>query len=137
VVGTAVFVVVSVAVVGAAVFTLTGSGGSGDGAAARDTTTHAATSTTAARPPAGPFALTDGVNVRTGPGTNFPSLGTLEKGVKVMVVCSATGTAVNGPKGPTSTWVRITGAALSGYVTNEYVDTGSAADDPNVVPRCT
>jgi uncharacterized protein YraI len=76
------------------------------------------------------------VNVRKGPGTNYSSLGTLELGTKVLVVCVIDGQTIDGPSGPTSKWVRITGAPLVGYVTGQYVATGAAIDDRSIIPVC-
>jgi hypothetical protein len=109
----------------------TAAGTSAPSPAAESTTT-----TTTTRPPAGPYPLTDGVNVRAGPGTTYPSAGTMTTGTKVLVVCVIDGETINGPKGPTNKWVRITGTPPVGYITNEYVDTGTAIDNPAVIPVC-
>ena len=77
--GTALFVLVAVGVLGAAVLTLTGSGG-GDKEAAPTSSDRCGDHHDCAVPPAGPFALTDGVNVRAGPGTTYPSAGTMADG---------------------------------------------------------
>jgi uncharacterized protein YraI len=127
-------VLIAVAVIAAAVLTFTGSSDAPSSTAS--TRSLSSTTTTAALPPAGPFALTDGVNVRAGPAATYPSLGTLPTGTKVMVQCVITGATVNGPKGPTNLWVRITGTTPVGYVTNEYVDTGAAVDDRSKIPLC-
>jgi LasA protease len=88
-------------------------------------------------PPAGPFRITDGVNVRAGPGTSYPAVGTIELGFEVLVACAIEGEAVDGPSGPTNLWLRIAGGDLAGYVTSEYVATGAALADRSVIPLCT
>jgi hypothetical protein len=87
-------------------------------------------------PPAGPYKVTDGINVRSGPGTAYSIVGTIELGNEVMVVCTVEGEAVNGPSGPTTKWVRITSASVGGYVTAQYVAIGPAIDDRAVVALC-
>jgi hypothetical protein len=103
----------------------------GTGAAATTTTTAAAL------PPAKPFKVTDGVNVREGPGTSYRIVGTIETGYEVLVVCVIDGETVDGPSGPTNKWVRVVFNDLKGYVTNQYVATGAAVNDPNIIGYCT
>jgi uncharacterized protein YraI len=136
-IGVLIFLVVAGGVTVLAVNALSGSDHtSKKSSAARTSTTVAPTTTAAPRPPAGPFRISDGVNVRTGPGTNYPSLGTLELGTQVLVVCQIDGQTIDGPSGPTNKWVRITGQKINGYVTNQYVATGPAINDPNTIPVC-
>ena len=87
-------------------------------------------------PPAGPYKVTDGLNVRTGPGRTFPTVGTIELGKEVMVACVIEGETVDGPNGPTTKWLRVTSANVTGYVTSQFVATGAAVSDPAVIPRC-
>jgi Bacterial SH3 domain len=144
--GTVVFVLVAIGVLAAAYFAVSGSGDSGSSGRSADASSGsgpgagaaagATTTTITPPPPAGPFVLTDGVNVRTGPGTTFPSLGTISTGNQVMVVCVVDGQTVDGPKGPTNKWVKITGTNPAGFVTDQYVDTGAAIGDPKVIPVC-
>ena len=54
----------------------------------------------------GPYKVTTGVNVRTGPGLNFPTVGTVETGKPVFVVCVVEGGAVDGPSGPVTKWLQ-------------------------------
>ena len=58
--------------------------------------------TTTAPKPAGPYKVTTGVNMRQGPGTTFPSVGTIETGRAVLVVCVIEGEPVDGPNGTNS-----------------------------------
>ncbi len=90
--------------------------------------------TTAPRPPAGPYKVTDGVNVRSGPGTSYSVVGTIELGKEVLVECTADGEQVTGPTGATTKWLRI--VAPRGWVTQRYVETGRAIEDRNVIPWC-
>jgi hypothetical protein len=100
------------------------------------TATSVVVTTTPAIPPAGPFKVTDGVNVRTGPATSYPSVGTIDLGKEVMVTCVTTGESVTGPRGAVTTWVHVTASGVAGYVTSQYVATGTAIDDPHVIPPC-
>lgn len=103
----------------------------GDGSGAASTTT-----TVAPLPAPRPYKVTDGVNVRSGPGTEYAILGTVETGYDVVVVCAIDGQLIDGPLGPTSKWLRIQLNAMTGYVTSEYVATGSAINDPAVIGTC-
>jgi uncharacterized protein YraI len=110
----------------------------GGDAASPDVTSTAILATV---PPAGPFKVTDGLNVRTGPGRTFPTVGTIDLGKEVLVSCVIEGETVDGPKGPTTKWLRVTtttatGSAMTGYVTSQYVATGVAIDNPAVIPHC-
>jgi uncharacterized protein YgiM (DUF1202 family) len=104
----------------------------------RDAASPVGTSTTIVPtlPPAGPYKVTDGLNVRTGPGRTFPVVGTIELGKEVMVSCVIDGESVDGPNGPTTKWLRVTSANVTGYVTSQYVATGAAVSNPAVIPRC-
>jgi len=110
---------------------------SGDVSAPGDGTDVTSTTTTVpALPAPRPYKVTDGVNVRSGPGTNYSILGTVETGYEVVVVCAIDGEVVDGPLGPTNKWLRIQLNALSGYVTGEYVATGGAINDPAQIGTC-
>jgi uncharacterized protein YraI len=76
------------------------------------------------------------VNIRSGPATTFPVLGTIETGFEVLVVCVTNGETVNGPLGPTSKWLRVMYKELNGYVTSQYVSVGTAINDPSVIGTC-
>jgi uncharacterized protein YgiM (DUF1202 family) len=97
------------------------------------------TSTTTTVPPLPvprPYKVTDGVNVRSGPGTSYSILATVETGHEVSVVCAIDGEVVDGPLGPTNKWLRIQLNAFTGYVTAGYVATGGAISDPAVLGTC-
>jgi hypothetical protein len=98
-----------------------------------------ATSTTSGLPPippAKPYKVTDGVNIRAGPGTTYPIVGTVETGFEVLVVCAIAGQFIDGPGGPTDLWVRVVYNDKTGYITGAYVATGPAINDPSVIARC-
>ncbi len=71
----------------------------------------------------------DGLNVRAGPTTATPVVGTIdEDGARVDIECWTRGEQVRGD----TVWFRI-GAPVPGYVTNYYVETTGdvlAAEDP-------
>jgi uncharacterized protein YgiM (DUF1202 family) len=82
------------------------------------------------------YKVTDGVNIRSGPATTFPVLGTVEIGFEVQVVCVTTGESVNGPLGPNNKWLRVMYKELNGYITSQYVSVGTAINDPTVIGTC-
>ena len=88
-----------------------GGGGGGSGASGRIETSGAS------------------VNVRSGAGTGFKVVGTVDDGESVRISCQQRGTAVTGPFGRTDLWDKIG----SGYVSDAYVFTGS---DGRVAPDC-
>jgi hypothetical protein len=131
--GTLVFLAIGVGICALAYFTFKGS----DDDSAEPVSSTVLATTTPPIPPAGPFKVTDGVNVRKGPGTSFERIATIDQGKEVMVVCVTEGGVVTGPNGPTTKWVRVTSGSVTGYVTSEFVATGAALDNPAVIPRCT
>ncbi|MFE6337778.1 SH3 domain-containing protein [Streptomyces sp. NPDC057798] len=78
------------------------------------------------------YAVAPGVrlNVRRGPGTNYPITRVLSEGAKVPIFCQTPGTTVSGPYGTTNIWDNI---ADSEFVSDSYVNTGS---DGYIRPRC-
>jgi hypothetical protein len=124
------------ALVAAAVLAIAWRDVSGDDDRSQVTATSVLATTTPPIPPAGPFKVTDGVNVRTGPGTTYPAVGTIELGKEVMVTCVVSGEAITGPRGVVTTWVHVTAPGVVGYVTSQYVAVGNAIDDPHVIPPC-
>lgn len=61
------------------------------------------------------------LNVRSGPGTGYPIVGTVSKGEKVYIYSQAYGTTVSGPYGNSKIWDHI----HKGYVSDAYIYTGS------------
>ena len=132
-IGTALFILVAIGVFGAAYLALNEDDSSEN--AVRTTGAAAGATTTTVAPLLGPYKVTTGVNVRQGPGTSFPSSGVIETGKSVFVACVIEGEAVDGPAGPNSQWLRISGFGPTGYLISIYVTTG---DDlrTNKIPTC-
>ena len=82
------------------------------------------------------YKVTDGVNVRTGPGTTFKTIGVVEQGHEVLVVCVVDGETVSGPLGSSSQWLRVTTDGSQGYVTALYVDTRNDLANSSIVAPC-
>jgi uncharacterized protein YgiM (DUF1202 family) len=134
IIGTLLFVAVAIGVFAAAYLYASNSEDSSNPVS--DRARAATTTTKAPSAPAGPFPVTDSVNIREGPGTQYKTVGTVAAGRKVLVVCVIDGQSVDGPNGPTTKWLRITGLGPVGYVTAQYVNIGTAVDDRTVVPQC-
>ncbi|MFF5635731.1 peptidase [Streptomyces sp. NPDC012825] len=90
-------------------------------------TTATVTATTATRYPVAPGHR---LNVRSGPGTQYPIVRVLALDATVAISCQTYGEWVTGPYGTTRVWDRI---APGEYVSDSYVHTGS---DGLVAPRC-
>jgi hypothetical protein len=119
--GTLLFVVVAVGIFATAYFVLFG--GDDDSSADRATGTSGVT-TTVVPPFVATYKTTTGVNVRQAPGTNAATVGTVEQGRDVTVVCVAEGEAVNAASGSSSQWLKVAGSWPVGYVSAAYVTTG-------------
>jgi uncharacterized protein YraI len=74
-------------------------------------------------------ALAD-LNVRSGPGTGYPSSFVIPKGSDVALICYTEGQSINGD----NLWIQVNEA--SQYVIDYYVGTGSAADLKAHVNHC-
>ncbi|MGW2842295.1 SH3 domain-containing protein [Streptomyces sp. NPDC001493] len=70
------------------------------------------------------------VNVRTGPGTEYPIVRLMPYGMTVPIFCQKTGERVTGPYGSSNLWDCI---ANGEFVSDAYVHTGS---DGWVASRC-
>lgn len=70
------------------------------------------------------------LNKRSGPGTNYPVVGSVADGTTVTIACQTNGTSVNGNWGSTSLWDRL---ADNTYVSDGFVDTGT---NNMVAPAC-
>ncbi|MEV5980878.1 SH3 domain-containing protein [Streptomyces sp. NPDC052114] len=70
------------------------------------------------------------VNVRSGPGTSYRTVGRLRAGARVTIQCQKPGETVTGPTGTSKLWDRI---GSGRYISDTYVRTGS---DGYVAPRC-
>lgn len=71
------------------------------------------------------YSITKGhtVNIRTGPGTNYGSIGTVTGGQRVAIACTVRGQSITGPYGTTDVWDYI---HLEGYISDAYVYTGQS-----------
>lgn len=78
----------------------------------------------------GTYAIAADVNVRSGPGTSYGTVGRLRAGARVSISCQRPGETVSGPTGTSKIWDRI---GSGRYVSDTYVRTGS---DGYVAPRC-
>ncbi|MEU3254055.1 SH3 domain-containing protein [Streptomyces sp. NPDC006997] len=78
------------------------------------------------------YSVAPGVrlNVRGGPGTNYPITRVLSEGAKVPIYCQTPGTTVTGPYGTSNIWDNIASAE---FVSDAYILTGS---DGYIRPRC-
>jgi uncharacterized protein YraI len=133
VIGTLLFLAVAIGIFATAYFVFVGTDDSSDPAATAST----AITTTSVPKPAGPYRVTTGVNVRQGPGTTFPSVGTIETGHEVFVSCVVDGQPVDAPTGPVTKWLRLTGFGPVGYLTVAYVDVGDDLNVAGKIPTCT
>lgn len=70
------------------------------------------------------------VNVRSGPGTNYNVVRTLQYNATVLINCQTAGQSVSGPYGTSKIWDNI---ANGEFISDAYVKTGS---DGYVAPRC-
>ena len=72
------------------------------------------------------------LTVRSGPGTNYSSVGSVSDGASVSISCQTSGTSVSGTYGTSSIWDRI---GSGRYIADAYVYTGYDGYIPGV-PRC-
>lgn len=111
-------------------------GGGDDDSTSAAKSTSSSASTTTTLPLAGPYKVTDGINVRGGPGSTFPVLGQIETGNTVLVACAIDGESVAGPSGATTKWLRIFVIGPPSYVTAAYVAVGADLTNAGVIPTC-
>lgn len=82
------------------------------------------------------YAVTTDLTIRTGPGTSNRPLGSIPTGTVVPVQCVFGGEVVNGPRGPDDQWLRVTFNGLTGWVSDQFVDTRDDVGDRSVIPEC-
>ena len=124
-----VFVLVAGGILGVAYLAVAGPDDSSDSDISSGTT---GPTTTTVPPPSGPYRVTTGVNVRSGPGVEFPTVGTIETGHQVFVSCVAEGGSVDG----VTKWLHITGFGPVGFLTVRFVDTGDDLNVAGKIPAC-
>ena len=112
-------------------------GSNDDGSSGQPGSTLSSTTTTQfALPAFRSYKVTTGVNIRSGPGTTYAVVGTVETGNEVVVVCVIDGETIPGPVAPSNKWLRVVYSQLTGYITSQYVATGAAIGDPSVIAVC-
>jgi len=134
-IGVVVFLLVALGIIGVAYFAVADPGDDSSGRADSAGSSTSPTTTTVVKP-AGPYRVTTGVNVRQGPGTDFPTVGTIETGHMVFASCVIEGAPVQGPSGPVTKWLRLAGFGPAGYLTVAYVDTGDDLNVAGKIPAC-
>ncbi|MFB7374525.1 SH3 domain-containing protein [Streptomyces sp. NPDC056222] len=115
--------------VAALALTLT-TAGSATAASGTTATGYAASATAATSVARYPVAPGYRVNVRSGPGTQYPIVRVLTIGVSVPIYCQKPGETVTGPYGTSNIWDNI---ASGEYVADAYVNTSR---DGYVAKRC-
>jgi uncharacterized protein YraI len=86
--------------------------------------------------PAVTYAAIGTVTIRSSPATSGTRLGKLPRGTRVAVICTTIGDPVRGATKTDSHWDKITYDAVTGYVSNTLMATGTAIDDPTLIPPC-
>lgn len=123
---------------GAVLFGSNANDSNDDGSSSQDGSSPSSTTTTQLLIPSlRSYKVTTGVNVRSGPGTTYSVVGTVETGYEVLAVCVIDGETIPGPLGPSNKWLRVAFNQLTGYITSQYVAVGTAINDPSVIPVCT
>jgi hypothetical protein len=73
------------------------------------------------------------LNVRTGPGTSYATVGTVAPGAGLTVACQVAGERISGATGTTAQWDLL---ASGGYVSHAYISGGpAAAACPSAAPQ--
>ena len=82
------------------------------------------------------YLVTHNVVIRDGPRTSANQLGEIPAGAMVGVQCKTAGDVVYGLFGPDKNWNRVTFNGITGFVTDEWLDTKHDESDPTLVPPC-
>ncbi|MFE0252211.1 SH3 domain-containing protein [Streptomyces sp. NPDC059010] len=104
-----------------------GAEGAGEATVVTTLAAKAATTTALRTYPVAPGVR---LNVRRGPGTQYPVVRVLSEGARVTIYCQTPGTNVAGPYGTSNIWDNIDDGE---FVADAYINTGS---DGYVRPRC-
>jgi uncharacterized protein YraI len=75
------------------------------------------------------------VLVRSGPGTSYSAVSSIPAGGLVVIDCQEVGQHIAGPAGGSSLWDR-TSAPSVGYVSDEFIATGTTGTTEQVAPSC-
>ena len=99
-----------------------------------------ASGSSASSSPVGPtgrrYAVLTNLPIRAGASTSASRIGQLPSGAMVGVQCKQRGEIVTGPWGHDRYWDQITFRGVTGFVTDEWVDTKSDETNPTRVPLC-
>jgi hypothetical protein len=82
------------------------------------------------------YRVVQGVVIRDSASGSGNALGSIPTGSMVGVLCKVVGETITGPYGPDSSWDRVTVNGVSGYVTDEWIDTEQDEFDASKVPSC-
>jgi hypothetical protein len=82
------------------------------------------------------YRVVQGVVIRDSASGSGNALGSIPTGSMVGVLCKVVGETITGPYGPDSSWDRVTFNGVSGYVTDEWIDTEQDEFDASKVPSC-
>lgn len=99
-------------------------------------TTDSSVAVATTLPPPRRYKASGGVNVRTGPGTKFPVMGTVELGNDLIVVCRTEGESVSNGPTPTNLWLQISIEGKAGFVSAAFVDTRGDLNNAAVIGVC-
>jgi uncharacterized protein YgiM (DUF1202 family) len=83
----------------------------------------------------GYYSTTSNVIVRTGPGTSYARSSSVAAGDSVYIYCQTHGEQIQGPAGASDLWDR-TGPPNDGYVSDEFVATGTTGSNSQIAPSC-
>jgi hypothetical protein len=75
------------------------------------------------------------VLVRSGPGTSYSAVSSISAGGLVVIDCQALGEHISGPAGGSSLWDRTSSPSV-GYVSDEFIATGTTGTTEQVAPSC-
>jgi uncharacterized RDD family membrane protein YckC len=92
-------------------------------------------STSEPNPQANTYPTKSDIWVRTGPSTSDSEVKLVTAGTPVTVVCQKEGEQIPGPSGASDLWDQIDSPA-SGWVSDEFVATGTAGTNHTVAPPC-
>jgi hypothetical protein len=82
------------------------------------------------------YRVTGTVTIYSGPTAASTPLGKIPKDTMIGVQCKRNGPTVYGPYPPSSNWDRVSFEGITGFVTDEWVDTKTDERDRTKVPPC-
>jgi hypothetical protein len=101
-------------------------------------TTSVATTLPTTTTTSGPktYVVTDGVYVRSGPGTSYAPVGSIAVDTNVLFECRTQGETVSTPGPPTAWWDRTSHDGTVGFVTEQYIGNQADLASGRVLPAC-